>query len=179
LWPPRDHPAAWDAVKLKMYMAAGGRRLGRGDSAPDFRLKRHDSGEFSLTESLARGPVLVAFYKVSCPTCQYTFPYLERMAGQNGILFVGISQDDEQGTQEFREDFGITFPSLLDSRHLGYPVSNKFGITHVPTLYLIDQDGRISWDSQGFSKADLEQLGERAGVKPFREAESVPSFKAG
>ena len=160
-------------------MAAKGRRLGRGDIAPDFRLKQLEGGEFSLAESLARGPVLVAFYKVSCPTCQYTFPFLERMAGKTGIPFFGISQDDEQGTREFREDFGIRFPTLLDSRNLGYPASNQFGITHVPTLYLIDQDGRISWDSQGFSKADLEQLGERTGVKPFRETEAVPSFKAG
>jgi peroxiredoxin len=160
-------------------MAARGRRLRKGDLAPDFHLKRLEGAKFSLSESLARAPVLVAFYKVSCPTCQYTFPYLERMAGQTGVPFFGISQDDERATREFLEDFGITFPSLLDSRDSGYAVSNAFGIAYVPTLYLIGQDGRIAWDSEGFSKADLEQLGERAGVVPFREAESVPSFKAG
>jgi peroxiredoxin len=101
------------------------------------------------------------------------------MAGQTGVPFFGISQDDERATREFLADFGITFPSLLDSRESGYQVSNAFGITHVPTLYLIGQEGRIAWVSEGFSKADLEQLGERAGIAPFREAESVPSFKAG
>jgi peroxiredoxin len=171
--------AAWDAAKLKKDMAARGRKLGKGDIAPDFRLKRIDGGEFSLSQSLVDRPVVVAFYKVSCPTCQYTFPYLERLARQGAISFFAISQDDEQGTEEFHADFGIRFPSLLDSRKLGYPVSNTFGITHVPTLYLIEQDGRISWQSEGFSKADLDQLGERVGVKPFREGETVPSFKAG
>lgn len=160
-------------------MAIRARRLGKGEIAPDFRLKQLDAGEFSLSESLARGPVLVAFYKIGCPTCQYTFPYLERMARQTSIPFFGISQDDPQGTREFREDFGITFPSLLDGRIQGYPASNAFGITHVPTMYLIDEERRILWDSEGFSKSDLEQLGERAGVKPFRESEAVPSFKAG
>ena len=160
-------------------MASKLRRLGRGDIAPDFRLKRLGGGEISLQEILARGPVLLAFYKVSCPTCQFTFPYLERMAGQSTIPFFGVSQDDEEATREFREDFEITFPSLLDSRKLGYPASNEFGITHVPTIYLIDPDRRISWDSEGFSKADLEELGEQTGIKPFHEAEAVPSFKAG
>jgi peroxiredoxin len=160
-------------------MGTRGRKLGRGDIAPDFRLKRLDGGEFSLSESLAQRPVLLAFYKVSCPTCQYTFPYLDRIAGQTNIPFFGVSQDDEQGTQEFSADFGIRFPSLLDCRKSGYPVSNSFGITHVPSLYLIDQDGRISWRSEGFSKSDLDQLGEYTGVKPFREGESIPSFKAG
>lgn len=160
-------------------MAIKGRRLRKDDVAPNFRLKQLDGGEFSLSESLVAGPVLVAFYKVSCPTCQFTFPYLERIARQTSIPFFGISQDDAQGTREFREDFEITFPSLLDGRSQGYPVSNEFGITHVPTIYLIEEDRRISWDSDGFSKADLEQLGERTGFKPFRESEAVPAFKAG
>ena len=35
--------------------------------------------EHSLEEILARGPALLAFYKVTCPVCQNTFPFLERI----------------------------------------------------------------------------------------------------
>jgi peroxiredoxin len=53
--------------------------LKAGTLAPDFTLPTMDGKKFSLSEALARGPVLAAFFKVSCPTCQYAFPFLERI----------------------------------------------------------------------------------------------------
>jgi hypothetical protein len=70
-------------------------------------------------------------------------------------------------------------PMLLDREEEGYPVSNAFGITHVPSLFLIEPDGTISLASEGFVKSDLESIGERAGVTPFRQDEKVPAWKAG
>ena len=52
--------------------------LSAGKTAPDFRLKSRDNKEFSLADALTRGPVLLVFFKVSCPTCQYAFPFYER-----------------------------------------------------------------------------------------------------
>ena len=91
----------------------------------------------------------------------------------------GISQDDAKGTGEFNQRFGVTFPTLLDESKRGYPVSNEFGITSVPSLFLVETDGSISKSFSGFSKRDLEQLGERMRVKPFQPDEKVPEFKAG
>ena len=53
--------------------------LATGTKAPDFDLKTLDGKRFSLGEELASGPVVLAFFKVSCPTCQYAFPFLERL----------------------------------------------------------------------------------------------------
>jgi peroxiredoxin len=155
------------------------RKLSVGDHAPAFRLKTLDGKECAQNQLLASGPTLLAFYKVSCSTCQFTFPYLDRMAKQSTIPFFGVSQDDAESTKNFRDDYRIAFPTLLDSRKEQYPASNAFGITHVPVMYLIEQDGRISWCCEGFSKLELEKLGGRVGVKPFRETEAVPNFKAG
>ena len=58
--------------------------LKAGTSAPDFTLPTIDGKKFSLRDALARGPVLAAFFKVSCPTCQYAFPFLERIYKANG-----------------------------------------------------------------------------------------------
>ena len=44
---------------------------------------------------------------------------------------------------------------------------------------LLDKDGQISQAFCGFSKRDLEAVGERAGVKPFRPGDDVPDWKAG
>ena len=53
--------------------------LTAGKTAPDFSLKTLDGKDFSLKSALAQGPVVLAFFKVSCPTCQYAFPYFERL----------------------------------------------------------------------------------------------------
>ena len=82
-------------------MAARGqhRLLQSGSRAPDFRLPLLGGGETTLTEILARGPVLLAFFKISCPVCQLTFPFLDRVhaaALPGGLQIYGVSQNDPQ-----------------------------------------------------------------------------------
>src|SRR5438445_8825792 len=126
-----------------------------GEQAPLFDLDDMEGKRRSLSEFLSRGATLLVFFKVSCPVCQFTLPFLERIAGTSGLQVVGISQDDREATREFLDEFGITFPTLLDTAKSGYPVSNSYEITHVPSLFLIEPDGRISKSVSGFSKRDL------------------------
>src|ERR1700683_3843074 len=111
--------------------------LPTGTKAPDFSLPALDGGQFSLQDALRAGPVLVAFFKVSCPTCQYAFPYLERIhrAHRDGnISMVGISQNNRADTTAFLKQYGVTFRVLVDDPN-GYAVSNAYGLTNVPTLF--------------------------------------------
>lgn len=150
--------------------------LATGDKAPAFDLELQGGGRKSLNDLLARGPALIGFFKVSCPVCQFTFPFLERLH-RAGVNVAGISQDDAASTAEFNDEFGITFPVLRDAR--GYPASNGFAISHVPSLFLVEQDGTISWAVEGFSKSELEKAASRLGASPFRPGEYVPEWKAG
>ena len=150
-----------------------------GEHAPAFDLKKLEGGRQSLAEILKSGPALFAFYKISCPVCQLTAPYLERLSAGGKIQVVGVSQDDVEPTQGFNNRFGVTFPTLLDQAAQGYPASNAYGISSVPSLFLVEQDGRVSKSFAGFSKRDLEELGERSGAAPFRPDERVPEWKAG
>ena len=156
--------------------------LEAGARAPDFRLEDLNGGQKTLTELLPGGPLLVAFFKVSCPTCQFTFPYLERihrgLAAGAARLFA-ISQDDAEATREFHKEFDITMPTLLDSDRYGYPASNAYGLSHVPSLFLIERDGKISWSLVGFRKTELETLGKTLGVTVFRPGEHPPESKSG
>ena len=158
-----------------------------GNTAPAFTLKSLDGKDFALAKLLEGGPVVAAFFKVSCPVCQFTFPFLERLhqryAG-DGVTIVGISQDDPRATRDFARQYGATFPMLLDGK--GYPVSNAYGLTMVPTIFLFDTDGTVKVSSMGFTKADLESiaaaLAERKKIKAaalFRSEESVPASKPG
>ena len=152
--------------------------LASGAKAPSFTLRDHAGNTRTLDSILERGPALLALYKVSCPVCQLTAPYLERLS--NGSLqVVNVSQDDEAATRKFEQTYGLTAASLLDRKQDGYHLSNALGIDHVPSLFLVEQDGTISFARSGFSKAELEQLGVRAGVQVFRQGDNVPEWKAG
>jgi peroxiredoxin len=161
--------------------------LAPGKMAPPISLKTIDGKAESLKEALKKGPVVAAFFKVSCPTCQFTAPFLERLhesyGGEKFTLW-GISQDDAADTQEFLKEFDVDFPVLIEPP--SYSTSNQFGLTHVPSIFLISPDGTIEQASVGFSKADLEKMaaaGAQANGKKatsfFKPSEMVPAVKPG
>jgi peroxiredoxin len=162
--------------------------LAMGAKAPEFEVNTLDGKRFSLRDELARGPVVLAFFKVSCPTCQYAFPFYERLHkayGHKGVRLVGISQNDASETAAFNKDFGITFPVLLDDAR-SYPVSNAYGLTNVPTIFWVAQDGEIEVSSVGWLKADFEEInrrmadaGKSATAAMFKPGEDVRDFRAG
>ena len=115
-----------------------------GAKAPSFQLTGLDGSKRSLEEILNSGPALLAFYKISCPVCQLTAPYLQRLAANHAVQVIGISQDDASATGGFTQRFGVTFPTLLDLSNEDYPASNAYGITSVPSLFLLERDGTIS-----------------------------------
>jgi peroxiredoxin len=151
-----------------------------GAKAPSFRLTGLDGSPWSVQDILAGGPALLAFFKISCPVCQLTAPYLERLAANNARLqIVGISQDDASATRGFANRFGLTFPMLLDLSSENYPASNAYGISSVPSMFLVESDGTVSRSFPGFSKSDFEAIGARAGRSPFGPDDHVPEWKAG
>lgn len=153
--------------------------LESGSRAPDFRLERLTGGVTSMSDLLAGGPVLLAFFKISCPVCQMTFPFLERIHAAGGLRIVGISQNDAADTREFNEEFGVTFPTLLDSEESGFPASNDYGISSVPAMFLVEPSGTIAQVIEGWRKRDMEGLAEGAGAPLFKPGDYVPEWKAG
>jgi len=162
-------------------------RIDPGTVAPDFSLKAADGKEYSLASLLERGPVVVGFFKISCPVCQFTFPFLQRIAdrfaGKNASV-IGVSQDDARSTKEFNQEYGVKFPTLLDAD--GYPVSNAYGLTNVPTVLLIGTDGKAEVSLVGFDKAGMEKIAtllaqhlKAASTPLFKPTEVVPDYKPG
>jgi peroxiredoxin len=175
--------------RLRRWLGAedGMPKIVPGNVAPGFSLQSIDGKEFALGSALQRGPVMLSFFKVSCPVCKFTFPFLERVFKQYGgsdVSFVGVSQDNASASRDFGQEFGVTFPILLDDA--GYPVSNAYHLTSVPTFFLINPDGKVQLASEGFGKAEIEAIADtladrrnitRAPV--FRTDESIPAYKPG
>jgi peroxiredoxin len=164
-----------------MASAKSNRTLEAGARAPDFDLQKLEGkGSQTLSAARAGGRVVLAFFKISCPVCQYSLPFLERIhQGSKETRLFAISQDDASDTRKFHREFGITMPTLLDTEEKGYPASNAYGLTNVPSMFLIEPDGAISWSLIGFHKKELEALGAQFGVSTFRPGDNPPESKAG
>jgi peroxiredoxin len=174
--------------KLRIF---GGRTmpaLAPGKTAPDFSLPTMDGKQFSLREALSRGPVIAAFFKISCPVCQYAFPFLERIYQAHGskkVAIVGISQNNKKDTAVFLKEFGVTFPVLLEDTE-SFQVSNAYGLTNVPTVFWISPAMTIEISSVGWSRQDIDEINrkaaEAAGGNPnpvFAHGEQVAEFRSG
>lgn len=151
-----------------------------GMSAPDFKL-----GNFELSQELKKGPVLLTFYKKTCPTCQFTYPFLEKLHKHytsKNFQVIGIGQDPE--TKEFSKQYGITFPMISDTAD--YAVSKQYHLTNVPTIFLITPDKKIQFIGVGFLKNEFLELSQKIASltqKPtfdiLKQGDNVPEFKAG
>ena len=163
--------------------------LDTGIIAPDFTLITVDSKQISLLDSLKKGPVLLAFFKTSCPVCQYAFPFLQRVFQSNNgesVTVLGVSQDAPKKTREFLQEYGVTFPVTIDNDANDYAVSKAYGLTNVPTAFLVAPNGEIEVSSVGWSKHDTETMNERLAsylgqpAKPlWRPGEDVREYRAG
>ena len=155
------------------------RELQPGSQAPDFILPNAQGRLFALADALRRGPVLLAFFKIACPTCQYALPFVERLAKRlegGAITVFSISQDSPEHTALFNREFGISLPQLFDPEDESFPVSEAYQIVFVPTLFVVEQDGLISRVSAGFNKKEFEEIAAHLGAAAEREA--VPLFTA-
>lgn len=145
-----------------------------GSAAPDFSLATVDGGRFTLSDAWQKSPVLIAFFKVTCKTCQFTLPFLDRLYRSyrnEPIAFWGISQDDAEKSRLFAEQFGVTFPIAIDGQ--GYPASKSYVFSHVPTILLVDGEGQIRQRFSGFSKTGMIRLSEEIAQMVSRQPEPV------
>jgi peroxiredoxin len=147
--------------------------LRSGNHAPSFRFSELAGDELTLEKLKAGGSFALAFFKVSCPTCQFALPFLSRLRDGDTRL-IAVSQDKPEHTKLFAEKFGAPLHYVLDRMEDGYPASNAFGIHHVPTIFVVNQQGRIEEVIEGFDKMAFEELGVE-----FLPGENVPAYKPG
>jgi peroxiredoxin len=147
-----------------------------------------ESLETLLREASPR-PVLLAFFKTTCPTCKLTWPYLQKLHrayGKQGVRVVGVSQDDAAASRAFFAEHGnASFDLRLDPEPR-FPASRAFDVESVPHLALIAPDGTIQRSFEGWSRLAMEELGQAiaasAGLPEIPVVEPgdpVVSFKPG
>jgi len=129
-----------------------------GDQAPDFDLPLIGGGRMGLEAVLDERPVLLVVWAVWCPPCVAEFQELQRLHetyARRGLQIMAVGVRFNQSVEDvrhFARDQGVEFPVLYDERE---KLVQRYGITYVPTNYLIGRDGVIEYSSYGLS-TDLE-----------------------
>jgi peroxiredoxin len=105
------------------------RALKVGDRAPAFKLADPDGKVWSSAEALAKGPLVVTFYRGGwCPYCNMDLVALEAVAGKvraAGAALVTISPQTGPNSRKAQRDHDLSFPLLTDA---GNEVANSFGL---------------------------------------------------
>ena len=106
-----------------------GRARHAGDQAPAFVLSDSDGNPIALADLLARGPVVLTFYRgVWCPYCNLELKALEAAAADiraAGATLVAISPQLPVVSRKARRDNKLSFPILSDA---GNQVADAFGL---------------------------------------------------
>lgn len=115
---------------------------GSGRSLPDLRLACFTGGaEVALRE--VRGPAVINLWASWCGPCRTELPAFqrlnERMAGQVHVIGVN-TRDDRPRAVSVGEDFGVTFPTLVDTNQR---LLRELPPAVVPTTIFVDAGGRV------------------------------------
>jgi peroxiredoxin len=118
---------------------AAGRALKAGDKAPAFTLHDADGRAWSSTELLARGPLVLTFYRgVWCPYCNLDLQALqEALPGVQalGAQLVAVSPQTPSNSRKSARDNKLAFPILSDT---GNELAAAFGLRFSLPGYLQD-----------------------------------------
>ncbi len=147
-------------AKADMELAASGiaqRAIKAGDRAPDFRLPDARGGHVRLRDLLAKGPVVVCFYRGGwCPYCNLELHALQNALPeiqQLGAQLVAISRQTPDESLSTVEKNELTFAVLSDA---GSATAKAYGIAfdladELRPIYarfghaLPDKNGDDSW----------------------------------
>jgi len=124
--------------------------IGKEDrtAAPDLEGETLDGGRLALAD-LTGDVVVLNLWASWCGPCRAEAPTLQEVYDEwrgEGVAFVGLnSKDQEAAARAFEENFGITYPSLVDeSGELQLAFRDSVPASSIPWTLVIDREGRIA-----------------------------------
>lgn len=120
-----------------------------GFTAPDFTLPTIDNKEISLSDYRGR-PVILNFWATWCGPCRYEVPafkaFNERYPEEDVVIIAVSTQDDPDSARGYAIRDNLKFVVPVDPRGV---VGNLYNIRGLPTTYIIDEQGVITYIKVG------------------------------
>ncbi|MGO9489953.1 MAG: TlpA family protein disulfide reductase [Solirubrobacteraceae bacterium] len=153
--------AAAAIAALAVFGLASSKTASTGRAAPKLPTERLAGAPVTipgLIASTGGRPFVVVFWASWCGPCAHEAPALERFsqspAGRGRIVAVDWS-DARSGASSFIRSYHWSFPVLRDSEGT---VGNAYGLTVLPTTFVLDGQGRVRATLRGpQTEASLEQ----------------------
>ena len=134
------------------------------DPAPDFTLTDTDDVKFGLGDY--RGEVVILdFMATWCGPCVMEMDHLKKVQENyfdKNVRIISIDVDDGESASQLK-DFKAAHECDWRFASHGSSAGNKYGVSVIPTLYIIDQDGGIAFKEEGLTdfsvlSAELDRL---------------------
>ena len=130
-----------------------------GQVAPDFTLLGMDGKPFHLAEQRGR-VVLINWFATWCPPCRQEMPHLqsrvwERFAGPDFVMVSIAREETTEIVAPFIKKYETTWPFLTDPDRQAYA---RYAEAYIPRNHLIDRQGRIIFQSQGFEEPEFLEM---------------------
>jgi peroxiredoxin len=140
---------------MLLFARSGGPKV--GGKAADFELPLVEGdGTFRLEDQRGKRVVLEVFASW-CGSCRRIAPDLAALHGERGkdVVFVGVSVDDSrEKALSAKQRWEIPYPVLHDDGS----VAKSYGVSMLPTLLVIDEQGEIRHAVNGApSRSELER----------------------
>ncbi|GAB7388413.1 TlpA disulfide reductase family protein [Bacillaceae bacterium] len=138
----------------KNKAAAKVERAQEGFAAPSFELRGMDGQTYNLKD--LNKPVVINFWASWCGPCRLEAPELVKLYDEYKdrleIYAVNLTANDNlDDAKAFVEEYGFTFPVLLDEKG---EVAAKYNVQAIPSTYFVNENGIIEQKAVGLMPPD-------------------------
>jgi peroxiredoxin len=126
-------------------------------NAPSFTGRDINNRLISTDTLLLHGPVIVDFWATWCVPCMLELKALKKLSKKyknKNITIIAVSLDNQAEIAKVKQMTAANkwpFTVIVD---LGKKISEKYHVTSVPALFMIDTDGTIRYSSRGYVTGD-------------------------
>ncbi len=121
-----------------------------GSAIPDQTYSSLQGQEVTLTDQTV--PTVLYFFATWCTVCKFSTPNLvdlrqDRTTQELNIIGIALSWDDQSQVEDYIQQYDINFPVILAPPEVG----RNFNISAFPTIYIVDNEGKVQSRTAGFT----------------------------
>jgi len=154
-----------DAKEVAAFRTPRPAAIEIGSEAADFQLKDLEGREIQL-KGLRGQVVLLNFWASWCGPCRLEMPVIEKLHRQfhgKGLRVFGVNDEDIDTIRDYVAEHEYSFPTLVD---INQQAMSLYRIRGIPTMVVIDRDGKIAQFRVGLSReSDLRLWLRKAGIE--------------
>jgi thiol-disulfide isomerase/thioredoxin len=106
------------------------------------------SGQSISLHSFKDQPVLLHFWATWCPVCKLEQDSIEAISKDHKVITIAMNSGNDLEVQAFLEENQLSFPVIVDENG---GIAERFGVSGVPTSFIIDNSGQIAFTEVGYT----------------------------